>query len=78
MLRKHFNQSPNHHLEEMPFRSWECITITEGPREIDLVILDEKVMDMFLKLLIWKLNTIDGLKNTAKPLKNKMFEQELD
>jgi hypothetical protein len=77
MLRKHFNQNVNHHLDPMPFRYWECITITVGQREIDLVIQDEKMMDMFLKLLIWKLNTIDGIRGTALSVKKLLFDQHL-
>ena len=32
-------------------------------------------MKNFLKLLIYKLNTIDGTRNTASTIKNELFKQ---
>ena len=50
---------------EVPFYSWECITLYFGIRDINLVIRNEKRMDEFLKLLIFSLKTVDGNKNSA-------------
>jgi hypothetical protein len=47
-------------LQKLPFYSWECLTIFLKEREIDLVIKREKEMEMFLRLLIFKLKTADG------------------
>ena len=47
--------------EEAPFHAWECITLqVKGRPDIYLVIKNEKIMSLFIKLLIYKMRTIDG------------------
>ena len=36
-------------------------------RDVDLVIQKEKDMEMLIKFLVFKLQTIDGYKNSARP-----------
>lgn len=44
-----------------PFYAWECITLqVKGRPDIYLVIRNEKIMHMFVKLLIYKMKSMDG------------------
>jgi len=43
-------------------------------RDVDLVIKNEKHMDILLKFLIYTLRTLEGSKNTADALLNSMQE----
>ena len=71
MYRKHINIIENGHF---PFYAWQCITLMlkEG-REIDIVISNEKRMTQFLKLIIYKIQTIDGTRDSAVKLKEVIF-----
>ena len=61
-----------------PFYAWDCITLQiEGRPDIYLLIKNEEAMKMFIKLLIYKLETIDGNRGTAIPLKNSILKKEL-
>jgi len=55
-------------LENVPFNSWNCITLQLPNRDIDLVIRDEKDMEKILKFLIYNLKTVDGNKDSALKL----------
>ena len=50
MLRMHVNTLPVN--EQLPFYSWECLTIEMKDKTVDLVIKDEKEMMMVITLLI--------------------------
>lgn len=52
----------------MPFYSWQCITLQLKHRDVDLIIRDEREMDLFLKLLINHMCTLDGRRDSARPL----------
>jgi len=52
--------------KQMPFYSWNCLTLCLKHREVDLVIPNEQDMQKVLKFLIWKLKTVDGLKNSGE------------
>ena len=74
-LRKHINCLQDEQLENLPFKSWECISIKMAHREVDLVIKDPDQMDAFLKYLIYKTETVDGRYGSAKAiLKNMMVK----
>ena len=77
MMRKHFNSMNRTQLDNLPFYSWECITLKLHNRDIDLVIRDEKHMQMLLKYLIYKMKTVDGQRDTAVPLLKAMFKQNI-
>ena len=67
MFRKYFNQMKLDELENTPFKSWECLTLCfTGGLEVNLVIKNEKAMENLLKLIIYKMKTVNGKKNTAK------------
>ena len=62
LLRKHIMLSNKNFIEkDMPFFAWQCITLQiTGRPDIYLVIKNDKIMSMFIKLLIYKIQTIDG------------------
>ena len=79
MLRKHFASMTRKELTKMPFYSWQCITLQLWNRDVDLVIPEQRDMNLILKFLIHKMRTIDGTKGSAdKLLKllNKKGEKE--
>ena len=55
-------------LKDLPFYSWQCLTLQLETRDIDLVIHDDADMDRLLKLLIHGMSTLDGRKGTADKL----------
>ena len=57
-------------LRELPFYSWQCITIQLTRRDVNLVIPDESNMMDLLTLLISKMNTIDGTRDSATLVKH--------
>lgn len=64
--------------ENIPFNSWDCITLQiRGQADVYLVIKNEKIMTMFLKLLIYHLKTLDGTRDTATKVINLIFESRL-
>lgn len=79
MLRKHINFMDYAALDNLPFYCWKCITLQTAKRDIDLVIEDDLQMFIFIKFLIYIMQTIDGKKNTAKPyleyVNNKQFDR---
>ena len=50
----------------LPFYSWQCISLYLKDRSVDLVIKNEKNMDLFIRFLVMSLNTIDGNKDSAE------------
>ena len=78
MLRKHINSFSRDELEKIPFHSWDCITLRLDRRDVDLVIKDEKQMSTFVKFLIYSLQTLDGQKESAKPLLDQMKERDIE
>tara|TARA_B110000305_G_scaffold216551_1_gene255163 strand:+ start:145 stop:600 length:456 start_codon:yes stop_codon:yes gene_type:complete len=79
MLRKHILLMNIKKLKENPpFNAWDCITLQiEGRPDIYLLIKNEEAMKMFIKLLIYKLDTIDGNRGTAVPIREQILKKEL-
>jgi hypothetical protein len=48
-----------------PFFSWQCLTLEFSTRTVDLVIRDDKQMDILIRFLIQALDTVDGRRGTA-------------
>ena len=71
-LRKHIIAMSKQELENVPFNSWNCITLQISNRDIDLVIRKEEDMEKFIKFLIYNLKTLDGSKNSALKIIQKM------
>ena len=68
MLRKHTNFLDKAACSNLPFYAWQCITVITKSREIDLVIQNEEHLFLFLRYLIWQLETVDGIKKSARPI----------
>ena len=68
VYRKHINGLKKSQLEHLPFYSWQCITLQLSNRDIDLVIPHDPDMNMLLKLLNYKMCSLNGAKDTAKKL----------
>ena len=68
MLRKHTNFLDKNACSNLPFYAWQCITIITKYREIDLVIQNEEHLILFIKYLIWQLESVDGIKKSARPI----------
>ena len=69
-MRKHMIQlSCRDLIHYAPFYAWDCITLNlENKGDVYLIIKNEKILEMFLKLLIYELKTIDGVRGSAVPL----------
>ena len=59
-------------LGQVPFYAWECLTIQLKNREIDLVIRNEKDMDDLLLVLVTAMNTVDGNRDSANLIYDKI------
>ena len=60
-------------LLDAPFYAWDCISISiKNKWDIYLIIKNEKVMSDFLKLLIYKTETINGFRGSSIKLKEKL------
>lgn len=77
MLRKHFNSLGKDDLHDLPFYSWQCLTLVLDRREINLVITDKSQMDMLLKFLIHRMRTLDGKAGSANKLLDTMNEKDI-
>jgi len=54
---------------DAPYYGWDCISLSlKNKWDIYLIIKNEKVMADFLKLLIYKTESIDGFRGTAIPV----------
>ena len=51
---------------ELPFYAWQCITLELGERQVDLVVKDQKSMDLLVKFLVFSINTMDCRKDSAE------------
>ena len=74
MMRKHICTLPKAEMDQMPFFSWNCITLNLKHRDVDLVIKCEKDMRMFIKFLVYQLRTINGRKGSADKILQIMQE----
>lgn len=67
MLRKHMMNldSCRHKHDRVPFKSWECISLQLGNRDVDLVIPNQTDMDDLIAVVVKNMNTVDGNKGSA-------------
>jgi len=69
MMRKHINQtSLSKDLDKLPFYIWDCLTLQLKKSQVDIVVPSGEDMNKILTLLIYRLRTVDGSRNTAVPL----------
>lgn len=48
-----------------PFFSWQCLTLVFSTRTVDLVIRNDRQMDVLVRYLVQVLSTVDGNRNSA-------------
>ena len=79
MLRKHTISMDLEDLEkDAPFYGWNCITLSISHKwDIYLIIRNDRVMSDFIKLLIYKTETVDGVRGSAIALKKERLRQRL-
>ena len=77
MMRKHIISSDKQFQEKVPFKSWNCITLYMKHREVDLVVKNDKEMDMLLKILILNLKTADGNRDSGLGLLSALYKQAM-
>lgn len=77
MLRKHIITTEQEQLKNIPFYSWNCITLQLEHRDVDLVIKSEKQMQIFVEFLVFKLKTLDGRRNTSLNLLKILNEKDI-
>lgn len=77
MLRKHIlHLDKNKFLSDPPFFGWDCITLQiKNKWDVHLVIRNEDNMTKFLKLLIHKMETIDGHRGTSTQYQKNQYEK---
>jgi len=68
----------NKQLEEIPFYSWNCLTLCLERRDIDLVIKDEYDLKKLLQFLVFKLKTQDGVRDSAVQMIDILNRQQHD
>jgi len=69
------NDSGNNY--DLPFYSWQCISLRMNHRDVDFVIKNERSQNKLVKYLLYKLQTIDGRAGSAKKLIQMMDDREL-
>ena len=65
-------------MDSLPFMSWNCITLRLGRRDVDLVLKNEAQMSIFIKFLVYSLYTMDGVKDSAKPILDAINKGEIE
>lgn len=67
LLRKHINSMEMKDIRAgLPFYSWQCVTIfLEEHKQLNLVIKNENQLWIFLKFLLYRIKSVDGIPNTA-------------
>ena len=64
---------------DAPFYAWDCISLSiKNKWDIYLIIKNEKVMSDFLKLLIYRTETLDGFCGTSIPIKQNLLKMEIN
>ena len=79
LLRKHvLYLDKNKFKNESPFYGWDCITLQiKNKWNVHLIIPNHRAMSMFIRLLIWNLETTDGLRGSSSNYQRKCVEKEL-
>lgn len=62
---------------DIPWFSWECLSLQLKHRDVDIVIRDQQNMTKLLKFLIYSMNTIDGERGSSLPYQTFLVEKLL-
>lgn len=70
MLRKHVNSIDMKTIKDsdMPFFSWQCLTLNMKHRDVDVVIQDDKDMEDFITLITWSIKSVNNSRDSAKSI----------
>ena len=61
--------------EDAPFYAWDCVTLSiANSNDIYIIIKNEQAMADFIKMLIFKMDTLDGRRGTASFFKKAQLE----
>jgi hypothetical protein len=60
----------------MPFKSWQCITLSLRHRDFDLVIQNEADQNLFVKYILGKMRTVDGMKDSGVAAMESLLESQ--
>lgn len=60
--------------KDVPWYSWECLSLQLKHRDVDIVIRDQENMTKLLKFLIYSMDTIDGEKGSSIPYQTFLVE----
>ena len=61
--------------EDAPFYAWNCLTLSiANLNDIYIIIKNEQAMEDFIKMLIFKMDTLDGRRGTATLFKKTQLE----
>lgn len=80
MLRKHLILHDHSKCKkmDMPFYAWDCITLSIRDKwDLHLLIPNEKIMSMFIKLLIYSMESIDGQRGTSTHHQQQLLKREI-
>ena len=64
--------SSRHKNDMVPFKSWECISLQLGNRDIDLVIPNQNDMDDLIAVVVKNMNTVDGNQGSAQVIEKQI------
>ena len=65
-------------LENAPFYAWNCITLEiRGQPDVHLVIRNDKIMSLFIKLLIYKMKTVDGKRGSMDKMIDHIIKKRI-
>ena len=72
MLRQGINRMIIEECDEsrIPFFCWECITIELQNKDIDIIIRNEFEMQIFLKVMILELDSVNGKSGSLKSVRD--------
>jgi hypothetical protein len=62
----------------LPFYSWQCISLSLHNRDVDIVIKNERLQNKLVKYLLYKLETIDGIAGSATSLLKTMNQEQIE
>ena len=64
--------------DSMPFFAWQAISIKLKDKEIDISIKNERTQNNFVKYLLYKLNTLEGIANSGVKILKVMNDQDMN
>jgi len=63
---------------DMPFFSWQCLTLNMKHRDVDVVIQDDKDMEDFITLITWSMKSVNNSRDSAKSIYRQLRRQRMN